>query len=122
MANIIVADDEPFLVMVLKDSLEKVGHKVTAASTGAEAIKLIRKKLPDLIILDMTFPDMDGLQIVGALKVDEKTAKIPILMCTGKDTVSDVDASFKLGVVGYIVKPFELERVRKKIDEILSNR
>ncbi len=123
MATILIVDDEPFLIIVLQDQLGKLGgHTVLGAATGAEGIKLAKKKIPDLIILDMGLPDMEGLQIASSLKADEKTGRIPVLMCTGKDSVSDVDASFKLGVAGYIVKPFELKRLQDKVNEILSNK
>ena len=121
MVTILIVDDEPFLITVLKDQLEKLdGYKIVSTSTGTEAIKLAKKRLPDAIILDMGLPDMDGLQVVSSLKADERTGKIPVIMCTGKDAVSDVDASFKLGVAGYIVKPFELKRIKDKINEILA--
>ena len=121
MATILIIDDEPFLIMVLKDQFKKMrGHEVIGANTGDEGIKLVMKKMPDLIMLDMGLPDMDGLQIIKLLKANEKTKNIPVIMCTAKDSVSDVDESFRLGAVGYIVKPFSLQRIRDKIDEILG--
>jgi len=75
-----------------------------------------------LIVDDEPFLIMDGLQIIKSFKANEKTKNIPVIMCTARDSVSDVDESFRLGAVGYIVKPFSLQRIRDKVDEILGDK
>ncbi|MBN1385198.1 MAG: response regulator [Elusimicrobia bacterium] len=122
MAKILVADDEVSLVMILKDELEEMGHKIFTAHSGAEALRIAGKKKPDLIILDISLPDMDGFDICGKLKLDNKTESIPILMCTGKDMVGDVEKGFKLGIAGYVIKPIDLERIKVKINNILGGK
>ncbi len=68
------------------------------------------------------FPDMDGFEVCAKLKMDDSTKFIPIVMCSGKDKMGDVELGFKLGIAGYIIKPFDLERVKKKIIDILEKK
>ena len=120
MAKILVADDEPYLVALLQDIIEQIGHEVIATMNGVEVLDLAIRKKPDLIILDIKFPDISGFNICMQLKQNKKTANIPILMCTVENMRSDVETAFKLGASGYIIKPVKKEILIQKIQGILT--
>jgi len=121
MKKILIADDNVPLATVLKAKLEEAGYKVFTAFSGDEALRLADEKRPDLIILDIVFPDMDGYEVCAKLKLRKKTSEVPVLMCTGKDMLGDVEKGFQLGIAGYVIKPFDLQRVKKKVTDILND-
>ena len=119
--NILLVEDEPDLVEVLKLRLESDGecYKVTAVNNAEEGITHARASKPDLIILDVMLPQMDGFCACRILKKDEKTKDIPIIMLTVKSQEQDIETGRKAGAAEYVVKPFDfgelLEKVRKHI-------
>lgn len=118
--RILIVDDEPDILFLLKQHLEKWGYEVSTATQGFEALNKIRKEMPDLIILDLMLPGLDGFQITGMLKRDRRYNKIPILMLTARAQKKDSDTALSLGVDGYLIKPFESESLFKKIEELLN--
>jgi DNA-binding response OmpR family regulator len=103
--QLLVIDDDPNILQVLKANLELYGFETALAATWSEAQRLLGAQLPDLIILDLTLPDGDGLAICRELKRD--CPKVPIIMLTAKDRVSDKVVGLESGADDYIVKPFE---------------
>jgi len=115
--RILIIDDEPDLVAVLKVRLESQHYEVTSAGDGFEGLKKVEQAVPDLIILDVLMPRMDGFTFILELKKNEKFKHIPIIVLTAKEKMSDL---FKIeGVPDYVVKPFEVDdlmaRVRKYV-------
>ncbi len=105
--KILIADDQKELVEVLKIRFEKDGYKVIEAFNGKECLQKAKIELPDLIIMDVAMPEMDGYEAVREMKGDEATKQIPIFMLTGKDQMEDI---FRVeGIQEYIVKPFDYE-------------
>ena len=103
--KILVADDEPDIVEALKIRFEIDGYEVIEAYNGEECLEKAKKELPDLIIMDVTMPQMDGYEAVKEIKRDEAIKNIPIFMLTGKDQMEDI---FRMeGVQEYIVKPYD---------------
>lgn len=121
MKKILIADDNVPLATVLKAKLEEAGYEVFTAFNGNEALQMADEKRLDLIILDIAFPDMDGYEVCAKLKLRKKTNKVPILMCTGKSMIGDVEKGFQLGIAGYIIKPFDLQRVKEKVTGVLND-
>ena len=119
MAKILIIDDEVDLARLLKMNLQLHGYEVIVAHNGRNGIKMATTEHPDLIILDISLPDMDGLQICEAFKHAPLTRNIPVLMCTVKRMVGEVNKAFSLGANGYIIKPFKIENVLQKIKEVL---
>lgn len=117
--RIVVADDEPFILSALQDTLSD-SYSVTTASNGAEAIKVAQKVLPDLIVLDVMMPEMDGLEACKNLKRDKATASIPIILLTAKGQITDIEKGFKSGADAYVVKPFSPARLIEKVEEIFE--
>jgi DNA-binding response OmpR family regulator len=116
--KILVVDDERSICKLLKQVLEEKGYEIEFAHTGAEALEKLRKSTPDMVILDVMLPDTTGWQILKTMKTSETTKKIPALMLTQKNLVSDVEFAVDLGASGYLVKPFDIERLLKKVGEI----
>lgn len=118
--TILLVDDEPSLVQLLGYRLESKGYKVIAACDGTEALKLAQKKRPDLIILDIMLPNLNGYEICMILKEDDKTRDIPVIMLTAKTHPTDKIEGLKSGAVFYITKPYEAYDVLNKIEIALE--
>lgn len=117
--KVVVADDEPFILSALKDTLSDE-YEVFTASNGKEAVKLVEKNPPDLIILDVMMPEMDGLEACKHLKKDKISASIPIILLTAKGQITDIEKGFKSGADAYVVKPFSPARLLEKVEEIFE--
>lgn len=104
-AKLLVVDDDPDILKVLKANLELYGFHAVTTETWAKAQEVLALQLPDLIILDLTLPDGDGVEICRTLKEDYQ--KIPVIMLTARDSISDKVTGLESGADDYIVKPFE---------------
>jgi len=118
--RILMIDDEQDLLLVLKQRLESSGYFVSAATTGAEGLEKARKELPDLIVLDLMLPGLDGYQICGMLKHDRLYMKIPILILTARAQPKDYELGIKVGADAYVTKPFDLKELLLKIESLLA--
>ncbi len=118
-ARILVVDDEEDILELIRYNLAADGYKVTCAATGEEALKAVRDRPPDLVILDLMLPGIDGLRVAKALKEDRKTRAVPIIMLTAKGEEADVVTGLEMGADDYITKPFSprilLARIRAVI-------
>ena len=115
--NILIVDDEDDVLELVRYNLEKEGYAVQTAVCGEEALTKARAKLPDLIILDLMLPGIDGLSVCKKLKEDTKTQNIPVIMLTAKSEDSDIVSGLELGADDYVTKPFSpkvlIARVRR---------
>lgn len=118
--KILLVDDEKDLVETVTMRLEHAGYTVMPAYDGVQALDQVKKDRPDLIILDIMLPKMDGYKVCGLLKRDVRYAKIPIIMFTGKAHESDAKLAREVGSDAYIVKPFESQVLLGKIEELLG--
>ena len=118
--RILLVDDEVQLVEVVKMRLEANNYEVIPAYDGQEALDKARKIKPDLIILDLMLPKMDGYKVCRMLKFDEKYKNIPIVMFTARAQDSDEKLGYEVGADGYIIKPFEPKALLDKIAELLT--
>ena len=117
--RILVIDDEPDILKVLRIRLEKHGYEVWTAATGQSGVLACHAKLPDLVILDLMLPDMDGLDVCKKLKTSPKTAAIPIMMLTARSESSDEVLGLELGADDYVTKPFEFSVLHSRIKNLL---
>lgn len=120
MARILVVDDEIDIADNLAALLRAKGHQVSTCGDGAEALEIARKSIPDLVLLDVMLPRLSGFDVCSFLREDPKTAKIKILMVTGLGRGSDVEKAFASGADDYLIKPFDSERLFKKIAKVLA--
>jgi len=123
--TVMVVDDDPDILDMTRLVLEGGGYRVLPAGSGAEALHTLEQSRPDLILLDINMPDMDGWQVLRVLKVDERTTAIPVAMFSIKMEVRDRLHGLQEGAFDYITKPFStddlLQRVRR-IFETLEKR
>ena len=118
--NILLIDDLPENLKLLTESLSKLGYTVRCAISGSRALKTIKSKLPDIIILDVKIPEMDGYQICEAFKADPDLCDIPILFISALDEAFDKLKAFQVGGVDYITKPFQIEEVVARLEAHLT--
>ena len=114
-ANILIVDDTPDNVRLLMEMLSERGYKVRPATSGAHALTTARLEPPDLILLDILMPDMDGYRVCAELKANERTRDIPVIFISALQQVFDKVKAFGLGAVDYITKPFEAEEVFARV-------
>jgi DNA-binding response OmpR family regulator len=114
--KILVVDDDPDIVRLLKYFLEAKGRQVQTASTGAEALELFKREPPDLVILDVMLPGMDGWTVLQKIR---ESSQVPVLMLTGKDAPTDKAKGLLSGADDYIAKPFDLAELEARIVAVM---
>jgi len=119
MARILLADDEPDLVWALRHSLSGEGYEVLTACNGVEALTIARRHHPDLVILDITMPGLDGLQVCQRLRQDSALSTVPILFLTVRSAIEDKITGLDEGGDDYLVKPFDLRELKARIKVLL---
>lgn len=120
--SILVVDDEEDILELLRYNLAKEGYRVAGAASGEEAVKAARSSLPDLILLDLLLPGLDGLEVCRQLKGDTRTRPIPIIMLTAKGEETDIVTGLELGADDYMTKPFSPRVLLARIRTALRRR
>jgi len=115
IGNIMIVDDTPANLTVLRRILAEQGYLVRPALSGEIALKTIQADLPDLILLDIVMPGMDGFEVCSKLKAEEKTRDVPIIFISALDEIEDKMRAFSEGGVDYISKPFHAEEVLARV-------
>jgi two-component system phosphate regulon response regulator PhoB len=118
---LVVEDDEDILELV-RYNLAKEGYQVTCAGSGEEALDRVRSKRPDLVVLDLMLPGIDGLEVCKLLKKDPKTEHVPVVMLTAKGEEADVVAGLELGADDYVTKPFSPRVLIARIRAVLRRK
>lgn len=119
MGRILVIEDEPALLKVLDYNLKQAGHEVFLAPRGEEGIRIAREKHPDIILLDMMLPDIQGTEVCRSLQLDSGTRDVPIVFVTARGDEVDRVVGFELGAVDYVVKPFSVRELLLRVQAIL---
>jgi two-component system alkaline phosphatase synthesis response regulator PhoP len=120
MANrILVAEDDPDIASLLARYLQKAGFDADVVSSGKEVLPRIRRTPPDLVLLDLMLPGLDGLEVCRAMRADENTASIPIIIVTARGEESDRIVGLELGADDYITKPFSPGEVVARVRALL---
>ena len=122
MANqrILIADDEPDIRLVLRTRLELDGFTVLEASDGAEAVRMAQDEKPDLIVLDVMMPEMDGVEVCNRLRASFDTRNIPVIMLTARAGRDDKMSGLTKGANDYITKPFDLQELSQRVRNTLD--
>ncbi len=119
--TILVVEDDGFLLSMYATKLNLENYKVLQATTGVQALKMIVKDLPDLILLDLKLPEMDGFEVLKNIKANQETSKIPVIVLTNYSEKEHIDQCFTLGAVDYLIKAhFVPSEVVGKIKKILD--
>jgi len=119
MKKVLVVDDEADIVELVSYNLKKEGYQVLSAYDGEEALSLARQENPDLVILDLMLPKIDGFRVCRVLKKEEPTAKTPIIMLTAKTREEDRVAGLDLGADDYVTKPFSPRELLARVKAVL---
>jgi two-component system alkaline phosphatase synthesis response regulator PhoP len=120
--HILVVDDEEDILELVSYNLTKAGYRVTSVTSGEDAIKASRSKLPDLVLLDLMLPGVDGLEVCNTLKRDSRTANIPVIMLTARGEEADIVSGLELGADDYITKPFSPRVMLARIKAVLRRK
>ncbi len=116
----LVVDDDRLFLRLVELNLAKLGMRVLLADSGREAVRLASSNKPDIILLDIMMPVMDGFEVLRQLKENEETRDIPIVMLTAKSTPEDREKCAQMGIAAYITKPFRLEELRETVKRIVD--
>jgi DNA-binding response OmpR family regulator len=120
--KVMVIDDEPDIVKLVKISLEMANFEVLEALSGKECLGKVKTVVPDLFLLDIMMPEMNGYEVCQQLKSQEKTKNVPVVMLTAKGQKGDAEQGLKVGADDYIIKPFDPYELGEQIREILQQR
>jgi two-component system phosphate regulon response regulator PhoB len=120
VSKVIVIDDEPFILMMIEDKLRKAKIDVIGLRESSRALDVIKKEVPDLIILDWMMPELSGIELCKMIKADPDVKNIPIFMLTAKGQDSDEQQGFLCGVSRYITKPFSPKSLLEMVQEIVG--
>lgn len=121
MSKVIVIDDEPFILMMIEDKLKKAKIEVITLRESKNAVDVIKKERPDLIILDWMMPEISGIELCRTLKKNPDMVDIPIFMLTAKGQDSDEQLGLKSGVTRYITKPFSPKALLEMVQEVIGS-
>ncbi len=119
-SKILIVEDDPDILELLHYNLEKAGYQTFRAENGEQAVQAAQKHAPDLVLLDLLLPGMDGLEVCRRMKKDPALQQIPIIMVTAKGEEMDRVVGLELGADDYVVKPFSIREIILRIQKILN--
>ncbi len=117
--NILIVDDEEDILELVRYNLSKEGYQITCVASGEEGLSMAKSASPDLVVLDLMLPGVDGLDVCKALKSDGKTKHIPVIMLSAKGEEADIVAGLELGADDYLVKPFSPRVLSARVKSVL---
>jgi CheY-like chemotaxis protein len=124
---VLVIEDEESIREIIKYTLEQNGHTVKVAENGKKGLEMAKEEpLPKVILLDWMMPEMDGVEVLNAIREDYETEKIPVIMLTAKSAIGNIEDAFEARADGYITKPFDPDllwpMIKEKLKECIPNR
>lgn len=122
MARILIVDDSPTETYAFSSMLEKHGHQVLVAENGADGVAVARQELPDIVLMDIVMPGLNGFQATRQLTKGADTAHIPVVIVTTKDQETDRVWGRRQGASGYLVKPVSEEDLLQTIDDVIAGK
>ena len=120
MNQILVVDDDPYILMSLEFLMKKEGYEVKVARNGTEALEIIERDIPGLVLLDIMMPDVDGYEICRYIKKSSRLKNTKVVFVSAKSKESDIQKSYELGASLYITKPFSTRELLKQVKELLA--
>ena len=119
---VLVADDDRDILALVAIRLERAGYRVVQATDGTEALGLALQHEPDLAVLDLMMPGLTGLEVTRALREDERTRHLPVILLTARVQESDLEAGLAAGATAYVAKPFSPQELCDRVEAILEAR
>lgn len=120
MKKILIVDDEPNIVMTLEYTFKKSNYEVFIARDGQEALDILKTNYPDVIILDIMMPMVDGFATLEQIRKDDNLQHTKVMFLSAKNKESDIEKGLALGADAYMTKPFSIKKVVEKVEELLS--
>jgi CheY-like chemotaxis protein len=117
---VLVADDEEDILTLVSTIVERAGHEVVSVRDGAQALAAIRERRPDLVVLDISMPEVDGLEVLRRVRADGETRDLPVLLLSARAQEADVRRGFDTGASAYVKKPFSPSELARRVDELLE--
>jgi two-component system alkaline phosphatase synthesis response regulator PhoP len=118
--RILVVDDEIYIVHILEFTLTMEGYEVLTAADGEEALRRLEQDRPDLVVLDIMMPKVDGYEVLRRIRADEEFRQLPVILLSAKGRPVDRETGLEIGADDYIVKPFSPRRLLEKIQDLLE--
>ena len=118
--RILVVDDEIYIVHILEFTLTMEGYEVLTAADGEEALRRLEQDRPDLVVLDIMMPKVDGYEVLRRIRADEEFRQLPVILLSAKGRPIDRETGLEIGADDYIVKPFSPRRLLEKIQDLLE--
>lgn len=118
--KVLVVDDDEHILRSLSQYLELEDFNVVSASSGVEALEKFTTEKPDLVVLDVMMPGMDGFQVLETLRKDAHKPNVPVLMLTARDQHADIMKGYQMGATSYLIKPFNLDELVDAIRELFA--
>jgi two-component system, OmpR family, alkaline phosphatase synthesis response regulator PhoP len=120
MKKILIADDEHKILMSLEYSFRKIGYEVFIARDGTEVLDLLQTITPDVILLDIMMPNLDGYSTLSEIKMMEGLAKTKVIFLSAKTNAKDIEKGLELGADAYVTKPYSIKKLIQQIEEMLE--
>ncbi|MBH1393333.1 twitching motility response regulator PilH [Stenotrophomonas maltophilia] len=120
MARILIVDDSPSQLLGIQRIVEKLGHQILTATDGAAGVETARSELPDLVLMDVVMPNLNGFQATRTLARDEATRHIPVILVTTKDQDTDRMWGMRQGAKAYITKPFSEDELSEVLERVFA--
>ncbi|MCT4629318.1 response regulator [Winogradskyella sp.] len=121
MKKIVIVDDEPNIVMTLEYTFKKHNFEVYIARDGSEALDILENVVPDVIMLDIMMPKVDGYQTLRLIKESDELKNTKVVFLTAKNKASDIEKGLKLGADKYLTKPFSVKKIVSEINELIAS-
>lgn len=120
MRKILIVDDEPNIVMTLEYAFRKNNFKVFIARDGSEALKILENAIPDVILLDIMMPNVDGYQTLKIIKENNNLKNIKVVFLSAKNKATDLEKGLQLGADMYLTKPFSIKKIVSEVNNLLN--
>ena len=120
MRKILIADDEHKIVMTLEYTFRKNGYEVFIARDGSEVLELLKEEIPDVILLDVMMPNVDGYTTIQEIKKQEKLKNCKVVFLSAKTNPADIEKGLSLGADAYVTKPYSIKKLVQQVEELLA--
>jgi CheY-like chemotaxis protein len=117
---VLVADDEEDILLLVRTIIERSGHRVVAVRDGAAALAALQEWKPDLVVLDISMPELDGLEVLRRIRADAETSELPVLLLSARAQEDDVRHGFATGASAYVKKPFSPLELAERVETLLG--
>ena len=118
---VLIADDDEDILALVRTVLERSGHEVMVARDGAQALELARERRPDLAVLDISMPELDGLEVLRRLRASAETSQLPVVLLSARAQEEDVAFGYENGASAYLPKPFSPRELTQRVAELLAS-